>query len=70
MISAHRIPHHGLADIPRGFRSGADFFREAAVGRRAAPSDLSSRGVDALEKGVRSPKSSLNLEKSVSSPSK
>ena len=48
----HRIRRHSLADIARGFRSGAEFPREGAVGRCVAPSDPSSRGVDALEEWV------------------
>src|SRR5262249_6256327 len=48
----HRILRHGLADIARGFRSGAEFLREGAVGRCVAPSDPSSRDVDALEEWV------------------
>jgi hypothetical protein len=41
-----------LADIARGFRSGAEFLRQGTVGRCAAPSDASCRGVDALEERV------------------
>src|SRR5215472_17470817 len=48
----HRILRHGLADIARGFRSSAEFLRQGAIGRCAAPSDLSNRGVDALKEGV------------------
>src|SRR5262249_7704415 len=39
-------------DIARGFRSGAEFLRQGAIGRCAAPSDPSSRGVDALKEWV------------------
>src|SRR5215831_7204580 len=48
----HRILGHGLADIARGFRSGAEFLRQCAIGRCATPSDPSSRGVDALKEWV------------------
>src|SRR5215471_7521344 len=48
----HRILRHGLADIARGFRSGGEFLRQGAIGRCAAPSDPSSRGVDALKEWV------------------
>src|SRR6516164_9401741 len=66
----HRILRHGLADIARGFRSGAEFLGQGPIGCRAPPSDPSRRGIDALEECSCSPRSSLNLEKSVSSPSK
>ena len=40
-----RIVGHGLADIARSFRSGAEFLRQGAVSGRAAPSDLPRRGI-------------------------
>jgi hypothetical protein len=40
----HRIVRHGLADIARSFRPGAEFLRQSAVSGRAAPSDLPRPG--------------------------
>src|SRR5215472_15254664 len=48
----HGVLRHGLAHIARGFRSGAELLRQGAIGRCAAPSDLSSRGVDALKEWI------------------
>ena len=48
----HRIFGHSLADIARGFRSGAEFFRQCAVGRRVAPTDPPRRILDLLKKRV------------------
>src|SRR5215472_15106317 len=48
----HGVLRHGLADIARGFRSGAELLRQGPIGRCAAPSDLSSRGVDALKEWI------------------
>src|SRR5262249_30600284 len=47
-----RILCHGLANITRGFGSGAELLGQGAIGRCAAPSDLSSSGVDALKEWV------------------
>src|SRR5215468_82516 len=52
IISATGFLRHGLAHIARGFRSGAELLRQGAIGRCAAPSDLSSRGVDAFKEWV------------------
>jgi hypothetical protein len=48
----HRISGHGLTDIAGGFRPGAEFHRQSAIGRRVAPSDMPRRGIDALEEWV------------------
>jgi hypothetical protein len=48
----HRVSGHGLTDIARGFRPGAEFFRQRAIGCRMAPSDPPRRFIDALEKRV------------------
>ena len=48
----HRIPDHGLTDIARSFWPGAKLFRQGAIGRRAAPSDLPRRRIDLLEERV------------------
>ena len=48
----HRILCHGLANIARGFRSGAEFLRQSAVSGRAAPSDQPRRGINTLEERV------------------
>jgi len=45
----HRILRHGLANIARGFRSGAEFLRQSAISGRATPFDLSRRGINTLE---------------------
>jgi len=47
-----RIVGHGLADIARSFRSGAEFLRQSAISGRAAPSDLPRRGINTLEECV------------------
>jgi hypothetical protein len=41
-----------LTDIAGGFRPGAEFHRQSAIGRRVAPCDPPRRGVDALEERI------------------
>jgi hypothetical protein len=48
----HRISGHGLTDIACGFRPGTEFLGQSAIGRRAAPSDVPCRFIDALEEWV------------------
>jgi hypothetical protein len=45
----HRILRHGLANIARGFRSGAELLRQSAISGRATPFDLSRSGINTLE---------------------
>src|ERR1700751_202117 len=40
---------HGLANIARGFGSGAECLRQSAISGRATPFDLSRRGINTLE---------------------
>lgn len=46
----HRILGHGFADIASGFRSGAEFLGQRAVGRRVPPTDPPRRIIDLLKK--------------------
>src|SRR6185437_5717303 len=45
----HGIARHRLADVARRFRSGAELFRQRAIGRRLAVPDLAECCVDAPE---------------------
>jgi hypothetical protein len=59
-----------LTDIASGFRPGAEFLRQSAIGRGVAPSNPPGRGIDALEEWVLLAEVQPEAGKSVSSPSK
>lgn len=64
----HRVPRHRLADVARGFRPGAEFLRQRAVGGRPAPAERAGGGIDAAEEIVFTSRSRTISAKSVGLP--
>ena len=48
----NRIARHGLADIARGFRAGAEFLRQRAIRRGFTPADTAKGDIDPLAEVV------------------